>query len=77
MRSSKLRLHIVGQVKIINGKHCCRKSMWVMAELFGKSGDLQESRKIRKVRCIMEKSSKAEAAHREPEELEACRRKKL
>ena len=32
---------------------------------------------IRKVRCIMEKSSKAEAAHREPEELEACRRKKL
>ena len=61
MRSSKLRLQTVGQVKIINGKHCCRKSMWGMAELFGKSRDLQESRMIRKVECKMEKSSKSQS----------------
>lgn len=42
MRSSKLRLQVVGQVKIIDGKDYCRKRMGRLPELFSKSGDLQE-----------------------------------
>ena len=47
MTSSKLRLQVVGQVKIIDGENRCRKRMWKLAELFSKSRSLPKSREIR------------------------------
>lgn len=79
MRSSKLRLLLVRQVKIIDGKDYCRIRMWGLAELFGKCRNLQENRKIRhavemeirNVRYNIDNSTRAKDAHREPKELKA------
>ena len=47
MRSSKLRLQVVGQVKIIDGKDYYRQRIRGLAELFSKDGNLKQKRKIR------------------------------